>query len=65
VIADLHIHYPMHLLADPDEDAVLEAMVRSRGRGRLRALVLNVACRLANYRSWSSGERANCDLVAA
>ncbi len=64
MIADLHIHYPIHLVSDPDRDPTLDAMVRARGRSRirdrLRALALNIASRLFNYRSWSSGERVNC-----
>src|SRR4051794_4907813 len=63
MIADLHLHYPMHLISDPDEDLALERMVRPwrrrHPRDWLRALVLEVASRLFNYRDWSSGHRVD------
>jgi microsomal dipeptidase-like Zn-dependent dipeptidase len=53
----------MHLEADEDSNPTLEEMVRSwRGRHPrpwLRALLLDVASRVANYRSWSSGRRVD------
>jgi microsomal dipeptidase-like Zn-dependent dipeptidase len=67
MIADLHIHYPMHLLADPSRDETLERMVRKRGRGRLRhrllALILDFFSRLFNYRSFWSGPRVTAQLM--
>ena len=63
MIADLHIHYPMHLISDPDEDPTLERMVRPwrrrHPRDWLRALMLEVAGRGFNYRDWSSGHRVD------
>lgn len=53
----------MHLEADEDSNPTLEEMVRSwRGRHPrpwLRALLLDIASRVANYRSWSSGRRVD------
>ena len=67
MIADLHIHYPMHLVADPDKDLTLERMVRKRGRRRLWHLVLAVLLdffsRLFNYRSFWSGPRVTAELM--
>jgi membrane dipeptidase len=69
LIADLHIHYSMHLEADPDEDPTLEPMVklwrRRHPRDWLRALVLKVASRKLNYRSWSSGRRVDIPKMRA
>jgi microsomal dipeptidase-like Zn-dependent dipeptidase len=69
LIADLHIHYAMHLISDPDEDLTLREMVNPRYRRRIRdwirALVLNVVSRLFNYRSWSSGHRVDIEKMAA
>jgi microsomal dipeptidase-like Zn-dependent dipeptidase len=62
VIADLHCHYPMHLLAR-EEDATLESMVRARRRPRwvdkLRAFVLAAAARLLNFRRFSGTWRVD------
>ena len=55
MIADLHIHYPMHLLADPDEDAALAAMVRRRGRARLRDWLR--ALDIDTLHEWTGGHR--------
>jgi microsomal dipeptidase-like Zn-dependent dipeptidase len=57
VIADLHCHYPMHVLAGEPTNPPLEGMVRVAGRprwlNRLRARVLALAARLLNYRRFS------------
>jgi microsomal dipeptidase-like Zn-dependent dipeptidase len=62
VIADLHCHYPMHLLARA-EDPTLEAMVRAHRRPRwvdkLRAFVLKLAARLLNFRRFSGTWRVD------
>jgi microsomal dipeptidase-like Zn-dependent dipeptidase len=62
VIADLHCHYPMHLLAR-EGDVTLESMVRARPRPRwvdkLRALVLKIAARLLNFRRFSGTWRVD------
>jgi microsomal dipeptidase-like Zn-dependent dipeptidase len=65
MLADLHCHYPMHLLARVPDDPTLQRMVRARRRprwvDRLRARVLGVAARLLNYRRWSGGWRVDLD----
>jgi microsomal dipeptidase-like Zn-dependent dipeptidase len=57
VIADLHCHYPMHVLAREPTNPPLDGMVRVAGRprwlNRLRASVLALAARLLNYRRFS------------
>ena len=66
MIADLHCHYPMHLLADdaPPSDTY-DRIVRVRGRprwlDRLRALVVRIAARGFNYRDHASGWRVTFD----
>ena len=66
MIADLHCHYPMHLLAnDPSPSDTYDRIVRVRRRprwlDRLRALVLRVAARGFNYRDHASGWRVTFD----
>jgi microsomal dipeptidase-like Zn-dependent dipeptidase len=60
MIADLHAHYPMHLVPDA-QGGTLDVLVtragRARVRDRLRALLVGVASRVSNYRSFSSGPR--------
>ena len=56
MIADLHAHYPMHLV--PEErgspiDAITTARGRRRLRDRIRALLVGLASRFGNYRSSS------------
>ena len=62
MIADLHCHYPMHLLAR-SEDVTLETMVRARPRARwvdkLRAFVLKLAARLLNFRRFTGTWRVD------
>ncbi len=52
LVADLHVHYPMHVLAG-DREASLQRMVKVRGReglgGKARGAILWVASRLLNY----------------
>jgi len=59
MIADLHAHYAMHLV--PEAPGTLELAATARGRGRLRdrlrALLIGIASRFANYRSFESGPR--------
>ncbi len=64
MIADLHAHYPMHLL--PDErgsafDLLATARGRDRLRDRLRARLVGLAGRFANYRSFESGPRVTLE----
>jgi microsomal dipeptidase-like Zn-dependent dipeptidase len=57
VIADLHCHYPMHVLAREPTNPPLDGMVRVAGRprwlNRLRAQALALAARVLNYRRFS------------
>jgi hypothetical protein len=59
VIADLHAHYPMHLVPGAGSPFDLLATARGRGRlrDRLRARLVGLAGRFANYRSFDSGPR--------
>jgi microsomal dipeptidase-like Zn-dependent dipeptidase len=66
MIADLHCHYPMHLLADdasPSEtyDRIVRVRRRPRWLDRLRAAVLLIAARGFNYRNHASGWRVTFD----
>ncbi len=68
MIADLHAHYPMHLV--PDEkgspiDAFTTASGRHRLRDRIRALLVGLASRFDNYRSFESGPRVTVDSMSA
>jgi microsomal dipeptidase-like Zn-dependent dipeptidase len=53
----------MHLEADSDSNPTLEEMLRAwrtrHPRPLLRGLLMDVASRVANYRSWSSGRRVD------
>ena len=68
LVADLHVHYPMHVLSG-DRDVTLGRMVRVRGRegagNKARGAILWVASRLLNYRSWDAGPRVTADFLAA
>lgn len=68
LVADLHVHYPMHVLSG-DRDVTLGRMVRVRRRQGVgdkgRGAILWVASRLLNYRSWDAGPRVTVDFLAA
>jgi microsomal dipeptidase-like Zn-dependent dipeptidase len=68
LVADLHVHYPMHVLSG-DRDVTLGRMVRVRRRegagNKARGAILWVASRLLNYRSWDAGPRVTVDFLAA
>jgi microsomal dipeptidase-like Zn-dependent dipeptidase len=68
LVADLHAHYPMHVLSG-DRDVTLARMVRVRARSgpgaKARSAVLAIASRLFNYRSWDAGPRVTVDFLAA
>ena len=60
MIVDLHAHYGMHLLPQVDGttiDLFGTAKGRRRLRDRLRARLIGLASRFANYRSFESGPR--------
>jgi membrane dipeptidase len=65
VIADLHAHYAMHLV--PEVPGTVELAATARGRGRLRdrvrALLVGIGSRFANYRSFESGPRVTLSLL--
>jgi microsomal dipeptidase-like Zn-dependent dipeptidase len=67
LVADLHVHYPMHVLAG-DREAALQRMVRVRARtgtgSKLQGTVLWVLSRLLNYRNWDAGPRVTLDFLA-
>jgi microsomal dipeptidase-like Zn-dependent dipeptidase len=66
VIADLHAHYAMHLVpAAGGSPFELLASVKGRGRlrDRLRARLVGLAGRFANYRSFESGPRVTLPLL--
>jgi microsomal dipeptidase-like Zn-dependent dipeptidase len=67
MIADLHAHYPMHIVARDDPRATIRRMRTARGRPRLRdklrALLLAVLSRLINNRTWWSGFRVTAPLI--
>jgi microsomal dipeptidase-like Zn-dependent dipeptidase len=68
LVADLHVHYPMHVLSG-DRDVTLGRMVRVRPRqgvgDKVRGAVLALASRLLNYRSWDAGPRVTAEFLAA
>lgn len=60
MIADLHAHYAMHLLPDTNGDPLgllVTPEGRARLRDRIRAQLVGLASRFANYRSFDSGPR--------
>ncbi len=65
MIADLHAHYPMHVMMDEPRGR-LEQMLRVRGRpfgDKVRAVVLRLASRLLSDRDLWSGERVNLEYL--
>ncbi len=60
MIVDLHSHYAMHLLPKAEGTAIdlfSTAKGRARLRDRVRAWLVGLASRFANYRSFESGPR--------
>ena len=68
LVADLHAHYPMHVVAG-DREATLQRMTRVRGRQglreRLQGAALWVASRLFNYPRLDAGPRVTIDFLDA
>jgi microsomal dipeptidase-like Zn-dependent dipeptidase len=68
MIADLHAHYPMHLVRE-DKGSPIDAITTARGRRRLRdrirAWLVGIASRFGNYRSFDSGPRVTVDSMRA
>lgn len=67
VIADLHSHYPMHLVPGGPDAARLVRSPRARRRllDRIRALIVGLASRFANYETPESGPRVTVPLLEA
>lgn len=65
MLADLHSHFPMHLVPGTPADALCTAAGRARLRDRLRARLVALASRVANYRSWDSGPRVTVPQLQA
>ncbi|MEA2351622.1 MAG: rane dipeptidase [Thermoleophilaceae bacterium] len=69
MIADLHIHYPMHLISDPDVDLTLRRMARLRHRRRIRewgrAFLLKKASEVFNYPGHTKQHRVDSDRMRA
>jgi microsomal dipeptidase-like Zn-dependent dipeptidase len=67
MIADLHAHYPMHIVAQDDPRGTIDRMRTARGRPRirdkLRALLLALLSRFINNRTWWSGFRVTAPLI--
>jgi microsomal dipeptidase-like Zn-dependent dipeptidase len=67
--ADLHAHYPMHVLSDmtPDSEPTVELMRKVRGRrtlgGRIQAAILRVAMKLGSDRTLISGPRISVEAM--
>lgn len=60
MIADFHIHYPMHVvpqLGERPSELLGSPQARARLLDRVRAAAVHAVGRLANYRSFASGPR--------
>lgn len=59
MIADLHLHYPMHVVppGDPPGQLLRSTAARARALDRVRAAGLHLFGRFANYNSFGSGPR--------
>jgi microsomal dipeptidase-like Zn-dependent dipeptidase len=65
LIADVHCHYPMHVMMDEPRSRI-DRMVQVRKRSfgdKFRALVLRIASALLSDRDLWSGERVNLELL--
>ena len=69
MIADLHAHYPMRVVAGLEPDSTLRRMrhagVPRTVGDRLRALVLSMAARIASDKDWWSGWRISLPYLRA
>lgn len=68
-VADLHIHFPMHLVPDVEGRTAYDLLTTGRGRrrlrDRLRALVVGALGRFINYRTFFSGPRVDVGKLRA
>ncbi len=66
MIVDLHAHYPMHVVSG-GRTSLWRLLLSRRGRRRLRnlvrALLVGIASRFANYRSFFSGPRVRVEYM--
>ncbi|MDP8942686.1 MAG: dipeptidase [Actinomycetota bacterium] len=62
MIADLHAHYPMHLMP-PGAGSAHDALRARRRRARWRARLLDAFSRLANYQGPAGGPGVTVDLM--
>ena len=61
MIADLHCHYPMHLVADePDPEGPRETWLRKL-LDKAEGEILDDAARILNDSGWSSGWRVSLE----
>src|SRR3954452_5374795 len=68
MIADLHAHYPMHLVpGDPGQPLAVfsDLHVRQRILDRTRGLLVGLASRFANYRSFTAGPGVTVETIRA
>lgn len=68
MIADLHSHYPMHLVPPREVDAlklICSPKARWRVMDRVRAVLIGLASRFVNYESFGSGPRVTVPLLRA
>lgn len=69
MIADLHVHFPMHvMMGDSPGTSALDPMLRIRGRplpDKARAVVLRIASRLLSDRDLWSGHRVSVPFMRA
>jgi len=65
MIADLHAHYPMHVIneMDPETTAKLMKEPGPSFRDRIQALVLKFANKLDNYPTWDGTYRVTADTL--
>jgi microsomal dipeptidase-like Zn-dependent dipeptidase len=67
MLADLHAHFPMHVVSDAPSGPTVEAMRTTRGRPRLRdkvrAALLGVLSRIMNNESWWEGFRVTPESI--
>jgi microsomal dipeptidase-like Zn-dependent dipeptidase len=66
MIADLHAHYPMHLIPEAEGnpyDLFAKAAGRDRWRDHVRAWLVNFAGRFGNYRDFWSGPRVKIEFM--
>ncbi|HEX8855314.1 MAG TPA: membrane dipeptidase [Thermoleophilaceae bacterium] len=68
MISDFHSHYPLHLVPEARGD-LLDLITTPKGRHRLRdrirALLVGLASRFGNYRSFESGPRVTVPQLQA